>query len=206
MYQLRDHIHATDPHTHAAKKQSLASPSVTAPLPRRALGLVAAVLLMTGLLATAPARAQSQRPQTLAGGDPVLLKAPDYCVGFDVLITYPTFNQYIIQESESNGVVTYHITGHATALVTNVSTGKSIKLNISGPGKVTFNTDGSFSAVAAGPNLLWTESSKVPPGVPTISYTTGSVEFAVDTTGQTISYQLAGGSRQTDICALLATP
>ena len=42
------------------------------------------------------------------------------------------------------------------------------------------------------------------PSRPTISYTTGHVTFTVAPNGQTTSYSLAGGSRQTDVCAVLA--
>ena len=67
--------------------------------------------------------------------------------------------------------------------------------------------DGSFSGDVAGPNLLWTAQDKLPesPKVPTISYTTGHLTFAVDASGKTTSYSLAGGQRQTDVCAALAS-
>ena len=63
---------------------------------------------------------------------------------------------------------------------------------------------GSFSVDAAGPNLLWTARENLAnfPDVPEISYTTGHVTFAVDASGQTTSYTLAG--RRTDVCAVLA--
>jgi hypothetical protein len=43
------------------------------------------------------------------------------------------------------------------------------------------------------------------PGVPTISYTTGHVTVFVEASGMTTSYTLAGGERQTDVCAVLAS-
>jgi hypothetical protein len=115
--------------------------------------------------------------------------------------------QYIIHDTidAATGVETLRITGNAQATVTNQSTGESITFNISGPATVVINPDGSFSAEAGGPNLLWTTQDNSFPGVPTISYTTGRVTFAVDASGQTTSYTLAGGTRQTDVCALLAS-
>jgi hypothetical protein len=67
--------------------------------------------------------------------------------------------------------------------------------------------DGAFSIDAAGPNLLWTAPEDLAnlPDVPTISYTTGHVTVEVDASGQTTSYTLAGGARQTDVCAVLAS-
>ena len=144
------------------------------------------------------------------GGDPVPLPAGQYCQGFDVLITFPDFDQYIRQETIApDGTKTWHITGHARATVTNQATKKAVSYNISGPGTLVFPPDGSFSGDVAGPNLLWTAQNNLPeppnPKVPTISYTTGHLTFVVDPSGKTTSYSLAGGQRQTDVCAALAS-
>jgi hypothetical protein len=89
--------------------------------------------------------------------------------------------------------------------VTNLSTGKSVSYNVGGPGTIVIYPDGSFTIDAAGPNLLWTVPENSYPNVPAISYTTGHVTLAVDASGQTTSYTLAGGARQTDVCAVLAS-
>ena len=91
--------------------------------------------------------------------------------------------------------------------MTNQVTGESVTYNISGPGSLVLFPDGAFSIDAAGPNLLWTLPENLAnfPAVPTISYTTGHVTVEVDASGQTTSYTLAGGARQTDVCAVLAS-
>jgi hypothetical protein len=103
--------------------------------------------------------------------------------------------------------MTLRIAGRARATVTNEATGEAVSFNISGPGMLTLNTDGSFSGNLAGPNLLWTERANLAnfPNVPTLSYTRGGVTFDVTASGQTTSYSLAGGARQTDVCAILAS-
>jgi hypothetical protein len=112
------------------------------------------------------------------------------------------FNQYIVRSTTApNGTKTIRITGRARAIVTNQATGASVSYNISGPGTLVFNPDGSFSGDVAGPNLLWTTRANSFPGVPTISYTTGHVTFAVVPSGVTTSYSLAGP--RTDVCAVL---
>jgi hypothetical protein len=129
-----------------------------------------------------------------------------YC-DFPVLITWTEFNQYIIQETISpDGTITWHITGHAELTVENLSTHESVTYNVSGPGTVVIDPSGAFSVDVAGPNLFWTLPENLPEDedVPTISYTTGHVTFEVDASGQTTSYTLAGGARQTDVCAVLA--
>ena len=174
---------------------------------RAVRGFVAASLVVIGLLSAAPADAQRPHAPYNVGPNPTVLPQGDYCDGFTAVVTFTTLNQYIIQDTIDpvTGVETLRITGNARATVTNQLTGESIAFNISGPATVVINPDGSFSAEAGGPNLLWTTQDNSFPGVPTISYTTGRVTFAVDASGQTTSYTLAGGTRQTDVCALLAS-
>jgi|SRR5215211_6871375 len=150
-------------------------------------------------------------PQPDPGDPRVPLTAPNatlsgYCEGFDVSVEFTKYNQYIIRQSTTDGTTTYQIAGNARATVTNLSTGESVSFNVSGPGTLVIYPDNSFSIDAAGPNLLWTlpENLEDFPDVPTISYSTGHVTLTVDASGQTTSYTLAGGARQTDVCALLA--
>lgn len=170
---------------------------------KRVFGGLLAVSLV-GLLLAAPAGAQ--RPHDPLPADPVVLEG--YCTGFTAVVTFTKMNQHIIRETTApDGTTTLKITGHAQATVTNQTTGESVTYNISGPGTLVLYRDGAFSVDAAGPNLLWTAPENLAnfPDVPTISYTTGRVSFEVDASGQTTSYTLAGGARQTDVCAVLAS-
>ena len=81
---------------------------------------------------------------------------------------------------------------------------QSAILQINGPGTATFNPDGSFGVESAGPNLYWTLADNLPDtpaGVPTLSYTTGYLAFAVDASGKTTSYVPPGTT--TDVCEQL---
>jgi hypothetical protein len=162
--------------------------------------LATLLVSVAALALAAPARAADPR---------VPLTAPDatlsgYCNGFDVSVVFSRYNQYVIRQSTApDGTTTSQIAGHATATVTNLSTGKSVSYNVSGPGRVVSYPNGAFTVDAAGPNLLWTLPENSASGVPAISYTTGHVTFAVDASGKTISYSLAGGARQVDVCAVL---
>jgi hypothetical protein len=173
-------------------------------------GFIAAPLVLIGLLSAAPADAQRPHPPYIPVPDPTVptvLPQGEYCDDFTAIVTFTKLNQYIVQDTTDpvTGVETLRITGNAQATVTNQSTGESVTYNISGPATVVINPDGSFSADAGGPNLLWTTQDNSFAGVPTISYTTGHVTFEVDASGQTTSYTLAGGARQTDVCAVLAS-
>ena len=171
---------------------------------KRVFGCLFAVSLV-GLLLAAPAGAQ--RPHVpLPTPDPLVLEG--YCDGFTAVIAVTKMNQHIIRQTIApDGTTTLKITGHAQATVTNQTTGESVTYNISGPGTIVIYPNGAFSIDAAGPNLLWTAPENLAnfPDVPTISYTTGHVTVEVDAFGQTTSYTLAGGARQTDVCAVLAS-
>jgi hypothetical protein len=170
---------------------------------KHAAGLLTMALFLAGLLLAAPASASDPR---LPLPNPGPLELVGYCEGFTVLITWTEFNQYIIRATtSSDGTTTLKITGHAQATVMNETTGKAVSYNVSGPGKLVLYPSGAFSIDATGPNLLWTlpENLVSFPDVPTISYTTGHVTVEVDASGQTTSYALAGGARQTDVCEAL---
>ena len=174
---------------------------------RAVRGFIAAPLVLIGLLSAAPADAQRPHLPYDPGPNPTLLPQGDYCADFTAVVTFTKLNQYIIHDTTDpvTHVETLRITGNAQATVTNQTTGESVSYNISGPATVVINPDRSFSADAGGPNLLWTTQDNSYPGVPTISYTTGHLTLAVDASGQTTSYTLAGGARQTDVCAILAS-
>jgi hypothetical protein len=166
-------------------------------------GLIAAPVVVIGLLWASPAVADDPRDPFPAPEDPFTLEG--YC-DFPVLVEFQDVNQYIIHSTTAaDGTTTLQITGRARITLTNLSSGESVSYNISGPGTLVINPDGSFSADLAGPNLLWTLPEFSYPGVPAISYTTGHVTFEVARSGQTTSYSLAGGARQTDVCEVLAS-
>ena len=171
-------------------------------LSRALMAIVAALLGTLALLGTAQAAeptvgsaptkpANCSPPGCLPGTDTAGKNG--YCP-FQVTITY-TGGQ---KPSGPNGL----FTGHGTATVTNTSNGKTLTYNISGPGTVTNNPDGSFSVNAGGPNLLYTTVANSYPGVPQLAYSTGQVQFTVDAKGLTTSYSLQG--QRTDVCAALA--
>ena len=162
-----------------------------------------AVVLATVAALAFAATARADDPRVPLTAPTVTLSG--YCEGFDVSVEFTRYKQYIIRQSTTpDGTTTLQIAGNAKATVTNLSTGESVSYNVSGPGTIVIHPDGSFTIDAAGPNLLWTLPENSQPGVPTISYTTGHVTVAVDASGKTTSYKLAGGARQTDVCAALA--
>ena len=166
--------------------------------------MAAAAASIVVLALPAPASAVNPHDMVVTP-DPIELEG--YCPGFTAVVTFTQFNQIVRETTAADGTRTLKITGVAKATVTNQTTGESVTYNISGPGTVVIYPDDSFSIDAAGPNLLWTlpENLENFPDVPTISYTAGHVTAEVDASGQTTSYTLAGGGRQTDVCTVLAS-
>ena len=162
----------------------------------------AALVAMTamGALSVAPAAAADPRIPL----PPTDVALDDQFCAFPVNIHFTDANQYIIHQTVApDGTTTLDITGRARATVTNVSTGKQVSYNISGPGTIVIFPDGAFSIDAHGPNLLWTRRDLSFPGVPAISYTTGHVRVQVDASGDTTDHSLSG--RRTDVCQVLAS-
>jgi hypothetical protein len=166
--------------------------------------LLAAAATIAGLVALAspaqavPPQAEPGEPFTLPGTDTA--GASGFCE-FPVEIVQAAIKPPVETElPDGSTLVTFR--GFGSATVTNLTTGKTLKFNISGPGSVTIFPDNSFAIDAGGPNLLYTTVANSFPGVPQLAYTTGHVKVFVEASGLTTEYTLNGKS--TDVCAELA--
>jgi hypothetical protein len=162
--------------------------------------LLAAAAATVGLVAFA-GQAQAAPPDKTVRPSPidVTLVGQD-TAGVNGFCAFPvhivgTSNQLIHEGSNGN-----QATGFISVTVTNETTGKTLKFNISGPGTVTGPGNGTFQIDAKGPNLLWTTVANSFPGVPQLAYTTGHVQVTV-VDNLTTEYHLSGNS--TDVCELL---
>jgi hypothetical protein len=153
-------------------------------------------------LAAGAAPAGAARPQPHVDTSDFTLSG--YCT-FDVAVHFVRSNEYVIRETTlPDGTVIDKFTGNLAVELTNLSTGATGTYQINGPGTATFYPDGSFSVEAAGPNLYWTlpeNLPETPASVPTLSYTTGYLAFAVDANGKTTSYVHHGATA--DVCEQL---
>jgi hypothetical protein len=151
------------------------------------------VLALLGLaaLALSVVSAASAEPptRTFVGATPV---SGPFCPGFDVLVT-PVFNkEYAI--TFSNGAVI--IEGPSFSDVTNLSNGKTIEINSSGPGF--FSADGS-TLTAPGAQGIFLPAGALSPGSPPVSQLLSGV-LVVDLATGAISE--TGHIR--DLCAEIA--
>lgn len=126
----------------------------------------------------------------------------DVC-GFDIAVTP--------QDGKPNGerlILFGHtaiIAGPIFNSLTNLSTGKSLDVNVSGPGRLTFS-ETTTTVVAAGPGVFWSHPLSAElaaaAGLPRVFLLDGRIVFTVDEQRNTISIQSVTGTVQ-DVCQLL---
>lgn len=151
---------------------------------RTLLAALAAVLLVPAAAADPPTR-EFAPAADLTG---------QFCKGFQVHI-------HVVQNKEyftffSNGATL--ITGVLKLEVTNVSSGKTLALNVSGPG--TFSADGA-TAAAHGTWLLFGEAGQMPGPDPGMVLASGSTSLVFGPAGLT---SITNNGTMRDVCALLA--
>jgi len=89
--------------------------------------------------------------------------------------------------------------GPVFVTLTNLTTGKSINLNISGPAKFGFTNN---TTVLQGPTLLIGFPPVAPPNLQGIAFAKGRTVIKFDDSGNIISVNFVGKTPQ-DVCALL---
>jgi hypothetical protein len=160
-----------------------------------------ASIFATLLLATRPVLAQKPTILLLpfTGG---VAPTQDVC-GFDIGVTP--------QEGKPNGERlilfgdTAIIAGPLSNTLTNLSTGKSIDVNVSGPGRLIFS-ETTTTVIAAGPGVFWSHPLSAElaasAGLPRVFLLDGRIVFTADEQRNTISILSVSGIAQ-DVCQLL---
>ena len=159
--------------------------------------LAAIVTLMTA----APASAAAPSREFLAAG-PFDVDGP---CPFVVHVEYPVNKEYLISFTDANGDLTRAIVqGDLVASYTNVENGRSVTLNVSGPGLFTFGADGSLRFSATGNSTFMFFPGQLGSGSPgSFFLNQGRLELLVAPDGfhETI---LSQQGKQTDVCALIS--
>jgi len=171
----------------------------------RRLGVIVALGTLLGMLGGAgtasPAFARGHKWQ-LVQNVPITL--PAALCGFKIRAV-PTVNKEFAKVLKaSDGSMTLVITGSFKASFTNLSTGKTITENLSGPGKVTVHADGSITAVTHGHSVVFLVPADAKRfGLPGVSVTTGALRFSETPSGAIISLSLHGHVL-VNVCAALS--
>jgi hypothetical protein len=158
--------------------------------------------MFTGVLSASPALAGRGPKWQLVQAQPFTLPAA-YC-GFMVRVTFPVNNQYSKLLKAADGSTIELNTGSLTSTYTNLSTGKAITVNESGPGKVTTHADGSITIAGRGHSgLSLTPADAQRFGLPTVSVLTGAFAATLAADGTITSLSL-NGHVLVDVCAVLS--
>jgi hypothetical protein len=134
-------------------------------------------------------------------GPPVFRAAGEIC-SFPVEIAAVENREVAtIFPTDANGDTRVIVTGYLLMQFTNLDTGKTFTTNVSGPGSITFHSDGTATVVLVGRS--WTEqipgSGDIPPG-PANLLNAGRLILNSTATNHTIVDQQG---RLQDVCALL---
>jgi len=171
----------------------------------RRLGVIVALGALLGMfggvVTAAPALARGPKWQFNAG-EPFILPA-DFC-GFEIGVSFPVDKEYFKVLKAADGSMTLLVTGALTLTNTNLSTGKAITANISGPGKITFFPDGSVTMAEKGRAvyaLVPADAQRF--GVPPIGLTAGALTTSIAADGTITSFSLQGHVLA-DVCAALS--
>ena len=202
-------------------------PRASHPSPRapRALGAtLTAIALASGTLAacadrgpTAPSRAPSLigtlSTAARQTGKPTREGIPDLAYEFTLdaglacsfaVAAEPVVNRQVIQTfpADRNGDVVQLTTGTLVERFTNVSTGKTVVVNITGPGKVTIHSDDSRTQEALGVWAWFFPGGSTVPGGLTFFLSKGRIVTETSPSGeQTIVSQVG---QVEDLCAALS--
>ena len=152
--------------------------------------MLATLMLGAWLFASVQAQAAGPVRVELNFGPPIVF--PGACPTFDVQLTATT-DREVAKEFFADGQLARMITtGSLTVSFENLTTGKTISENLSGPGIQTFNPDGSSTLVIMGRNAGWIGDL----------VTSGRIVLDLAPDGSVISHSQVHQSTST--CALLA--
>jgi hypothetical protein len=152
---------------------------------KRVLALSAVVVVVAGVCTSAASAVQPTR-EPLPISDEVFSGVCSFSVERHVLVNRSILTTYSTGDQR--------ITGTFKQRLTNLSTGKFIDVNSSGPVLLDFHPDDSLTEIDYGPQFAR------PPGK--LLLTTGKLIWEFDSAGDFVSFTQQGGTTQ-DVCALL---
>jgi hypothetical protein len=164
-----------------------------------ALGTLLGVL--GGVVIAAPAFARGPQWQIV---DVTPFTVPASSCGFEVGVAFPLNESYLKALKASDGSTTFLETGAFEVSYTNLQTGKTIIENESGPGKLTFFSDGSVTETTEGLTGLFLAPADAQRfGLPALSVTSGHLQQSIAADGTVTSLTLQG-QVLVNVCAALS--
>jgi hypothetical protein len=161
------------------------------------------ILFLFGLVPTAAADPPIRTPNEIQS--PFILQdtqGNNPC-GFEVQLDVLTNKEVVTTFVRKNGTSFIQVTGALKVRLTNLSTGKSIDINIPGPIRIVPNADGSVTQIAPGPQLFVFDPG-VAPDLPLLTLISGRSVSMFDPEGNFSLLSVQGHVE--DLCAILADP
>lgn len=163
---------------------------------------VVLILVLVGVGVT-PSSASARKPTR----EPVILEDVPRLEGvcpFPVSIVFPVNREFVRTFTDREGNVVREITtGTVQAIVTNLSTGKSVRLNISGPVFTRPHPDGAVTLTLRGRALVGLFPGEVPSQPVRLFVNAGQVVLSLDPAGNIVQFRQVGHLE--DVCAALAS-
>lgn len=162
------------------------------------LGIVCAfTLALVGFMGALPAGAD--RPsREFSPVEDSTIPSVSACGTGDVQIHIDQNNEYATTRTDRDGIERTHVSGALKVTYTNVVTSKSVSMNVSGPGTLTFDGD-TLDIVGSG-NAVWYWFDNLPNQ---ILYTTGGVHAIIDFANNTLTF-VSRPARVENICSQLS--
>jgi hypothetical protein len=159
---------------------------------------VVLVCLATAMVVATTARADKPIKFPVPGPNGEL--PADIC-GFPVAVSTTQGNQH--GKVYANGI--FAAEGVLKLRLTNVTTGKSIDINASGPGKLIPQADGTTLLRTTGTSVVFFLPGQLGSGSPgALLLTRGAITELLDAAGNPIPGSFSAGNNVTDLCAALA--
>lgn len=160
---------------------------------RLLVGLPLAALLV-GALATGVA---ADKP-----GPPPPPFPPTSCGTFDAVLALTMLDQKVTFTNQPDGTVVRHVSGAFLATLTNQTTGKSIKVNASGPETDFFYPDGTVTVIGQGKWIGSLDFAAMLGSGLLFAMNDGRIVWTFDSLGNTTSFSHTG--HVTDLCAAVS--
>lgn len=166
---------------------------------RRLMVLLAVVAVGGTALSSAQAAGPIRVPESFP--DPVIRPAGKVCV-FPVELQALDFQVYdLVFPTDPNGDTRIIATGHVVEMITNLATGASVTVNVSGPVFITVHPDGSVSFILAGRSSIDLFPTDIPPG-PEVILNSGRLFLELTTSSQFVVSDQMGHLE--NVCTLLS--
>jgi hypothetical protein len=159
------------------------------------------ITILSLLLFRPVENAEAGKPdrEPIEGGSFVVSDACEFDVLFEELTNREFFTTFYDKDGNPTRML---ITGSLKAQLTNMSNNKSMQVNISGPGHIALNEDGTETYLSGGTWLIFLSPSDVPSFEPRMFLFSGRM-IIEDTGGIITSLEVIGG-RMINLCKALS--